>query len=564
MNSKKHQGRTRAQESSSAIERMYITMRHLFNRGFYKPMGVSGETLREALLLLRPEIYGSIAEEKAELEGLLYVLDRLPKGIEECSFINLTSDEGYGNSHFKAIIPPKRRRNCYRIDNEQMNIEITRGRSDIYDILTHLTFLFIESHKISHSVLIDDDTGATTRDWQKLEKAVLSKRELTQIEKEIALSHTANILGRTFDELNAVYSKFSTPKYPERFLSIIYWLGKLAIEETVNNKKRTITFSSVLRERLGHHLHGEIWATNAKEVLKKHNLLERPIHIISANMHSVMNTIFAPTALKALVSKKDIFDVYKDLSEDVNNALCTKVTKQALQNGMLSINDSSGSNIDVQIFDTSKIELSKTGLNIEEKKHVSKKPVIFVMDYAFGEQAYETIDELLKPYENGDEKIHLNVESVSIMGKAGILTGGKGDIMIPSAHIFEGTADNYPFKNELRKEDIDGKGVNVFDGSMVTVLGTSLQNKEILKFFHESTWNVIGLEMEGAHYQKAIQAASKVRGSINPKVKVRYAYYASDNPLETGSTLASGGLGTSGVRPTYVITRAILEQIFNN
>jgi hypothetical protein len=94
-------------------------------------------------------------------------------------------------------------------------------------------------------------------------------------------------------------------------------------------------------------------------------------------------------------------------------------------------------------------------------------------------------------------------------------------------------------------------------------LGTSLQNKDILKFFHDSTWQIIGLEMEGAHYQKAIQAASKVRGSINPDVKVRYAYYASDNPLETGGTLASGGLGTSGVRPTYVITRKILQQIFN-
>ena len=128
---KKHHARTRAQESSNAIERMYITMRHLFNRGFYKPMGISGETLREALLLLRPEIYGSIAEEKAELEGLLYVIDRLPHGIEECMYINLTSDEGYGNSHFKAIIPEKRRRNCYRIDEEQMNVEIKRGRSDI-------------------------------------------------------------------------------------------------------------------------------------------------------------------------------------------------------------------------------------------------------------------------------------------------------------------------------------------------------------------------------------------------------------------------------------------------
>ena len=41
---------TRAQESTNAIERMYITMRHLFNRGFYKPTGVSGETLRNALL----------------------------------------------------------------------------------------------------------------------------------------------------------------------------------------------------------------------------------------------------------------------------------------------------------------------------------------------------------------------------------------------------------------------------------------------------------------------------------------------------------------------------------
>jgi hypothetical protein len=49
--------------------------------------------------------------------------------------------------------------------------------------------------------------------------------------------------------------------------------------------------------------------------------------------------------------------------------------------------------------------------------------------------------------------------------------------------------------------------------------------------------------------------------SVPHDVKVRYAYYASDNPLETGSTLASGGLGTTGVKPTYLITIKILEQI---
>jgi hypothetical protein len=558
----KNISRSRAQESSAAIERLYITMRHLFNRGFYKPMGVSGETLREALLSLRPEIYGSIAEEKVELSGLLYVIERLPVGIEECRFINLTSDEGYSKSHFQAIVPPKRRRNCYRIDKEQMNVEITRGRSDIYDILTHLTFIFIESHKIKNRVLLDEVEVEVTRDWEKLGETVLQNKKLTLIEKEIAISHAANVLGRSFSEVLDIYEDFATKEKPDRFLHVIYWLGKLAIEEVVDNNKRTITFSPILRERLGHHIHGEIWANNIKEVLKANNLLERPIHVISANMHSVMNSIFATNVLKTKFKDKSDFFIYEELSKFGANDVRKKVEDVALKQGMISLpDDASGTNIDVQLFDTAKIDWSKT--SFPNAKVGNESPVLIVMDYAFGEQAFETIDELLKPYKEGKNRTFMNVASVSIMGKAGILEGGKGDIMIPSAHINEGTADNYPFENELTAEMFEGNGIPVCSGPMVTVLGTSLQNKDLLKFFHESTWEVIGLEMEGAYYQKAIQSASKIRKSIPQDVKVRYAYYASDNPLETGSTLASGGLGTTGVKPTYLITIKILEQIFN-
>lgn len=557
----KNISRSRAQESSAAIERLYITMRHLFNRGFYKPMGVSGETLREALLLLRPEIYGSIAGEKVELNGLLYVIERLPVGIEECRYINLTSDEGYSKSHFQAIVPPKRRRNCYRIDEEQMNVEITRGRSDIYDILTHLTFIFIESHKIKDRVLLDENNHEVTRDWEKLEQAVLQNKKLAQIDKEKAISHVSNILGRSFSEVLSIYDDFSTKEKPDRFLHVIYWLGKLALEEVLENKKRTITFSPILRERLGHHIHGEIWATNIKEVLLKNKLIDRPIHIISANMHSVMNSVFAHQVLGANYKGKDEYAIFEDLSKSGNNELRKKVETVAGKHGMIFLPDTSGTNIDVQIFDTAKIDFAKTYF---AKAGIDKeKPVLIVMDYAFGEQAYETIDELLKPLKTEKTRVFLNVESVSIMGKAGILEGDKGDIMIPNAHINEGTADNYPFENELTAEMFEGNGIPVYAGPMVTVLGTSLQNKDLLKFFHESTWRVIGLEMEGAYYQKAIQSASRIRKSINPDVKVRYAYYASDNPLETGSTLASGGLGTTGVKPTYLITIKILEQIFN-
>lgn len=545
--------RTRAQESSKAIERLYITMRHLFNRGFYKPMGISGETLRNALLALRPEIYGSIAESKVELNGLSYVIDRLPEGIEECQFINLTADEGFRASHFKTIIPAKRRRNCYRIDKNQMNIEVTRGRSEIYDILTHLTFLFIESHKIKDHVLIDE-SGRTIREWQHLEDVVLHNKKLDEDEREVLLAHLATILGRNFIEVQETNKQFSSKSNPNRLFEIFYWLGKLALDEVLENEKRVITFSSELRESIGHHVYGDIWATNIKRVLFDNNLLSRPIHIISANMHSVMNSIYAPLALTKESAANKGTALFEMLSKDASEPLQKKVKNYAAKNGLIYVKDTSGTNINVQIIDTVKCALK-----------TKNKPVLIVMDYAFGEQAFETMDELLKPYEcENNKKHHLDVKSVSIMGKAGILEGGKGDIMIPSAHIFEGTADNYPFENQLSKEDLKGFGVNVFDGAMITVLGTSLQNKDILEFFHNSTWNVIGLEMEGAHYQKAIQSASKIRGNISEDVKVSYAYYASDNPLETGSTLASGGLGTSGVGPTYAITQKILDKILTD
>ena len=48
------------------------------------------------------------------------------------------------------------------------------------------------------------------------------------------MTHTANILGRTFDEINSVYAAFATPHQPDHFLHLIYWLGKRAINEIVN------------------------------------------------------------------------------------------------------------------------------------------------------------------------------------------------------------------------------------------------------------------------------------------------------------------------------------------
>ncbi|AYO58802.1 hypothetical protein CO230_00500 [Chryseobacterium sp. 6424] len=551
---------SRARETTEAIERLYVSMRHLFYRGFFKPSGISGESLRSLLMTINPEIYGTMGvPNKIELDGLLYVLDRLPEGIEECSFIHLTSDEGFEKGSFEVIVPKKRRRNCYRIDEHQMNIEVLLGRSEIYDILTHLTFLYIEADKIRELAFVADENDRPTRAWKIIEEVAKGSKKYSRKEKEVALIHLSSLLGRTFDETLNAYNNFGDDANPDRLFKIIYHLGNESFNDYKKIREREVHFSAILRERVGHHFFGEKWANKVKTVLAENNLHMRPLHIISANMHSVKNMLYANDALDKKLSKTVDYKLYEEISN--KKSLQEKILVHSQKAGLIYIDDQSGSNIDVQIIDLAKTDLTNTPFG---ELGFQGEDVVMVFDYAFGEQAYEIMDELLRPYDFNEEIYTMKVKSISIMGKAGILMGGKGDIMIPTSHVFEGTADNYPFENALSLADFEDDELQAFEGGMVTVLGTSLQNKDILRYFMDTSWKAIGLEMEGAHYQKAIQVASKIRHHISEDLFVMYAYYASDNPLETGSTLSSGGLGLTGVKPTYLITLKILEKILSS
>lgn len=551
---------TRARASRTAIERLYIEMRHIFNTGSYRDLGDRGEVLTEALFTLNPEIYGSMAvQEKVELNGLVYVIERLPKGIEECRFVKLISEEGYRNAGFEILVPGKRRRNCYRIDADHMYIEVTRGRSEIYDMLTHLTFMYVESEKIFRNV--QDDEGNLSMEWQKLEDIIMGRWKLTEQNQEQAFSFLSIILGRTLEETRLAYKRLhSEPDTNSGIFRVVYGLGKLAMDRQKSEKERyrEISFTPTLRERIGHHMYGEKWADTIKKFLFEKGLFKRPVHIISSNLHSIRNCLYGYAALSEFTNKS-LFDMALRLGE--NGAYGKKIEAFAFKKGMYELEDPSGTNITVQIFDTAQL----TGLGLHPDLDIQWEepyPILINMDYAFGEQAYETMDELLKPFDYKGQSHTMPIASISIMGKAGILHGGKGDILLPTAHIFEGTADNYPLDNDLSSEDFTAYEGALCEGPMITVLGTSLQNRDVLAYFRNSSWKAIGLEMEGAHYQKAIQAHASIRGNVEKDITIRYAYYASDNPLETGSTLASGSLGKEGVKPTYLITQKILEKIF--
>jgi hypothetical protein len=556
---------TKAQKTRMAIRIFKTTADALALRGYYKPSGQSGKTLEDALRMISPEIYGTMNDSRIiELKGLEYVTDRLPRGIEHCTRIILTAEDDLRDTSFEKIEPLKRRRTSYLLHEKEICFVVTRGLSEIYDILTHLTFLNIEAGKIFSQM--KSESGNLIRQWRELEETVKKDGELSGSELDRALWNLSIILGRTYQETRQSYQYLEKNRKESgtnnSLFQIIHGLGtRIAEEKIAKDNELLIYFTPALRDMIGQHRHARVWANAIKEKLFGLGLQNRPLHIISANLHSVMNTMYGYAAGASPDPEKNRDNFYESFHSIREKD--AEVRHYAGQHGLYELPDRSGAHLDCQVIDTALLAgiafhpEFRVNLSVME----SEKPVLLVMDYAFGTQAFEVMDELLCPLQTKDGLLKFNVRSVSVMGKAGILPGKKGDIMLATAHVLEGTPHNYIVHNDLKKEDFDSSA-DVYTGIIVTVLGTSLQNRDVLEKFQTTSWKAVGLEMEGGHYQRAINAAI-IRGHISADVKVRYAYYASDNPLVSGQTLASGSMGKEGVRPTYMITKIILEKILN-
>ncbi|AGF79711.1 hypothetical protein UWK_03184 [Desulfocapsa sulfexigens DSM 10523] len=556
---------SKSQRARFAIRTFKTIADAMILRGYYRPSGRSGEKLSESLQLFEPEIYGSMNDHRiVELQGLEYVMDRMPRGVEKCNRIILTADEDFHDTSFEKVVPFKRRRHSYIVSDTEICFVITRGLTEIYDILTNLTFLNLEAQKI-HRQICHKEEG-TCSEWHELEGVVQGSEKLTGSALHQALWNLSIILGRTYREAYESYESFDSHhgkngNYNNGLFAIIYAMGQRIIEEAKSRDNLlTIYFTPSLQEMIGRHKYATLWAKNIKQNLYNQGLSHRTIHVVSANMHSMKNIVYGAGFLKN--QGKPVPEDLYDLITELRN-IDYELTDYGSAYGFTYIHDTSESNIDVMVFDTSKISKENPHQSVQcDFDYIEKeKPVILVIDYAFGAQAFDILDELLCPCHFDDKNFSFKFESISIMGKAGTLPGKKGDIMLATAHVMEGTTNNYIVDNDLDKSDFD-EGYPIHVGPMVTVLGTSMQNRHVLTRFHTSHWKAVGLEMEGGHYQRAISAAI-IQGHVSRNIKTRYAYYASDNPLHAGETLASGSLGDYGIKPTYMITKVLLEKVIN-
>jgi CRP-like cAMP-binding protein len=205
---------------------------------------------------------------------------------------------------------------------------------------------------------------------------------------------------------------------------------------------------------------------------------------------------------------------------------------------------------------------------------------IINMDFAFGAQAEGICRVIFSAFGK-------RIRSVSVMGKAGGLTGKRGDIQLASHVLLSKSSlileDNQDELRNCRNQDLTaerlrelaGPKVAVHHGKVLTVTGTMLQNVHLLRYYQQ-VWRCVGTEMEGSYFARVIEDFYR-QGIAHSGLISRFAYYTSDLPLSqsdaeletrlkhksaaSAATLSAPMTPQEGVPPLYAIARGILENI---
>eukprot|EP01022_Parablepharisma_sp_SALTPOND_P016268 TRINITY_DN2362_c0_g1_i1.p2 TRINITY_DN2362_c0_g1~~TRINITY_DN2362_c0_g1_i1.p2 ORF type:complete len:925 (-),score=72.83 TRINITY_DN2362_c0_g1_i1:14366-17140(-) len=203
--------------------------------------------------------------------------------------------------------------------------------------------------------------------------------------------------------------------------------------------------------------------------------------------------------------------------------------KLEVENGILKLDQPDTTGVAITLVDCSKLKKEYCDPAITPKP-ATKYHVIINIGYTFGVQSSDIIRSMMNLFGR-------KIRSINIIGKAGGMTGNKGDLLlatrIHSDESFEVVNNNLGNLDTKLLERTAGRPVHV--GPMLTVAGTILQNSLLLNYF-KKLCHCVGLEMEGLHFAREIKRYTEL-GIVRNDVISRFAYYISDLPLDPCSNL---------------------------
>lgn len=544
----------RAYRILQALSNFCITVSH----GIISGKIILGD-LYERYKRMEPCIHSYCNEERRiDINALMCAMQRLPYEISRAKYFyiqnrpeNLSSLQGI--KLLESGAKGARVRTIYEMGRGFFKCIALEGKTDIFDIITSFIMYGIESGKIKRLLTGDP----LLREVEKLRK------DKESAEKNQILCRLASRFSIRYREMHDL----------DAFLR--YGLFDLITNIMENNlDELEIEFASEFAET-NYSTKAGLWRQNLEEQGQLHKI--RPIMIISSDLHNVVSclTDFADIHKDRIKKMAQNYGELPQLDLDqpgnlhyilyrlcqLDEDLLREKVEYEENFGIKFIADSHNTGIDVQVIDTFKLDPEKIDKRIKINDWSSireRAPYIINIHYAFGFQATEIMRELTEAFST-------RIESISIIGKAGIVCGNRFDILLPT-YLFpqeiETGVHDFPNGNQLTKEDFEGLVTCQVHtgGPILTVPGIAIQNDIVLRYLMRK-YNIEGLEMEGVPYLRAVRRAEK-RGLLCKNILFCIGYWGSDNPLRPDELIAKSHMG-SGAVSASALTVAVLAKTLN-
>jgi hypothetical protein len=490
---------------------------------------------------LEPALHPGLNDADLDLDALSYAVKRLPDNLTSTLAWYFTDDipalYTEPSRLFAEVTTSSRRRSVWQMLPGKNMVLLRNGLTDILDFLTCLCLFSIEAQKIRrrlHDPALLVKLGSCCRDPE----------------------------DGTFESLelpfNAEETKGLVGLWGEETLLRLFELTVHHEDWAVNVERQLNNYNSRRSEK---------WANLVSKAVKDLTGLDPwdfpadwEVHVVSSNTHSVTNCLSpfpsrveAEVLVWATAAKHPFLDQTWDHPRDLLYGLLPAFLKAFPDKaprrdderawGILRIDDQATTGIAVQLIDTSAVT-----------PRPGPRKFLVNIDYAFGEQADEIIHNLITLFSR-------QIRSVNVLGKAGALTGRRGDILVPTAFVQQADDSFEPLPEAPSLDSLRARlpRTGVHTGPLLTVAGTLLQNRPLL-YFYRNIWKCIGLEMEGIYYARKVTESIQL-GVLDASVVQRYYYYVSDLPLEKGERLSAPLSPSVGIPPLYAITREILSAI---
>jgi hypothetical protein len=519
---------------------------------------------------LEPALHPLALSQEIDFSALTYAVRRLPENVTRNFAFLLTDDLptefGSPAQIFKAIPSKARRRDIWEMIPGKSMVMLRSGTSDLIDFVTCLCLYVLEAKKIRMRLRAASTILRLGSFMAKQAGTFSAQGGIVQVPPGGEAEFLSG-LGFSPDEvvgLGRVWPSGIVPRLDD--IARHREAFNINVRRQIHNYKRR---------------RAELWTQqigNATKLFFGYEPMDLPedirVHIISSNDHSVTNCLNP-----ALVGRaeeivrwgrekdhpyareywKDSYDLVYALARDylAGTADERSMRRSEPDRGVYRIKETVSTGIQVQMIDISRLADVAIDPGISEPPKGSRSFIVNI-DYAFGEQAEDILRNLVLLFGR-------RIGSINVIGKAGGVVGSRGDVIVPTAFI-EQTSDRFEVLPETGAVDQSGLEPripgSVYRGPMLTVAGTLLQNRMMLQFY-KHVWGCVGLEMEGTFYAR--QIADSMRMSlISPDIPVRFVYYISDLPLDSGANLSTPLQVSEGIPPLYGITRHIVSAIFES